>query len=199
MGSYIGSLSVIALVLFPFYFLIRFGYVKLCKPQTNLLRETALAIFVISMVALLALALQTDPSYYNLTTMMVTAKNRIYSGARINLVPFRMILAFLRNFSIITFMINIMGNILMFIPLGFFPPLLWPRWNSASRIFAIGLALPLFIETAQLFLGRSTDIDDIILNLLGVFCGYLLFKVADTFFPVFRNAFVSAPKITPAV
>lgn len=72
---------------------------------------------------------------------------------------------------------NILGNILMFVPLGFFVPLLWNRFRSKKRMVIFGAVISTLIECSQLFLIRCTDIDDVILNTLGTFCGYLIFEV----------------------
>jgi len=68
----------------------------------------------------------------------------------------------------------LLGNVVMFVPLGFFTALLWraPRWR---RALLIGFCVSLFIEVVQFFIGRSSDIDDVILNTLGALCGFWLF------------------------
>lgn len=83
---------------------------------------------------------------------------------------------------------NIAGNIIMFVPLGFFVALLWRGfvWN---RALAMGLGITGFIECWQILVGRHFDIDDIILNTLGVFCGYLLWKLLKKFAPRFARRF----------
>lgn len=70
--------------------------------------------------------------------------------------------------------VNFPGNIIMFMPVGFFGGLLSdePRWWKGT-LWAF--ALSLFIETAQLFVARGTDIDDLILNTLGGLAGHALF------------------------
>ena len=64
-----------------------------------------------------------------------------------------------------------LANTLIFTPLGFLPNLLWrPRWWKG---LAVGFCASLAIEFLQLFAGRSTDVDDLILNTLGAFTGGL--------------------------
>lgn len=71
--------------------------------------------------------------------------------------------------------INFIGNICMFVPIGFCVPLLW---NSMSlrKTALIGLASSLFIELCQILQVRGSDVDDLWLNTLGVVIGYVLFK-----------------------
>ncbi|MGM9663178.1 MAG: VanZ family protein [Oscillospiraceae bacterium] len=63
-----------------------------------------------------------------------------------------------------------LGNLLMFLPFGVLYPLCRPqrRWRDAALA---GLCLSLGIEILQPFLGRSFDINDLILNTLGAALG----------------------------
>ena len=76
--------------------------------------------------------------------------------------------------------IDILGyvlNILMLVPFGFFLPLMQRRFDSPLMVTIMGALFSLFIEMAQLFNYRVTDIDDVIMNTMGAFCGYLIFHV----------------------
>lgn len=81
-------------------------------------------------------------------------------------------------------------NILLFLPLGFLLPLLWPNYNRFWRILLFGAALSLLIEFSQLLNIRSTDIDDLLLNTLGALLGFLLFRLYRL---VFRRERKAAP------
>ena len=71
--------------------------------------------------------------------------------------------------------INLAGNVLIFAPLGVLPPLLWKRWRHLWTTVPLSAGASCLIEFLQLFLGRSVDVDDVILNTLGGLLGYLLF------------------------
>ena len=71
-------------------------------------------------------------------------------------------------------LVNACLNVLLFIPFGFFLPVLWKEFRSVKRIFAAGFTMTLFIEAAQIFTFRATDIDDIITNIAGTLIGYLI-------------------------
>lgn len=72
---------------------------------------------------------------------------------------------------------EVVMNIFMLIPVGFFLPALTER-VGLSRTVIIGFLLSVFIEGMQLISYRGfCEIDDIIHNTLGVICGYGLFKV----------------------
>ena len=83
---------------------------------------------------------------------------------------------------------NLAGNIVMFVPFGFFAALLW-RGYTWKRALLTGFCITAFVECWQLCVGRAFDIDDIILNTLGVFCGYLLWKLLQRFAPGFTRRF----------
>lgn len=67
---------------------------------------------------------------------------------------------------------NTLLNILLFVPLGFFLPLLWKEFQSLKRTVLCGLCLSLGIEILQIFTFRLTDIDDLITNTLGTLFGF---------------------------
>lgn len=69
-------------------------------------------------------------------------------------------------------LVNIIGNIAMFIPVGIVWPICFKELNTMKKTVLAGFGLTLFIELSQIFCdGRHTDIDDLILNTLGVVIG----------------------------
>ena len=82
----------------------------------------------------------------------------------------------------------LLGNIGMFVPVGFFTALLWrrPRWWKS---LVVGLLSSATIEFVQFFIGRSTDIDDVILNTAGALLGFWLFWLINLVFPGFMAGF----------
>lgn len=94
-----------------------------------------------------------------------------------NLIPFKVLFetyneVFINGY-INYFLINFIGNITIFMPIGFFIPLLWDISNK--KVILIGFLSSLFIELSQLFLIRGTDVDDLILNTLGTILGLLVY------------------------
>lgn len=72
-------------------------------------------------------------------------------------------------------MVNLVGNVLAFVPMGVLPPLLW-KWCRWPWGILPWVVIPTcVIEFCQLFTPRSTSVDDIILNACGVVLGYLFF------------------------
>ena len=101
---------------------------------------------------------------------------------RINLVPFKTIMTFVKEFdsmySTSQIMLNLFGNVCAFMPMALFLPFLFKRQNKAFQ-FVITLTLMILgIEFLQLITGSGRfDIDDLILNLFGAVLVYLLFKI----------------------
>ena len=69
--------------------------------------------------------------------------------------------------------VNIAGNLLIFMPIGFLAPYIWRRLDA--KCVLIGFLLSCFVEAVQLFTDRNSDYNDIILNTLGTVSGYLLY------------------------
>ncbi|SCY49198.1 VanZ like family protein [Lachnospiraceae bacterium XPB1003] len=67
---------------------------------------------------------------------------------------------------------NIIGNITMFIPVGIAWPVCFRRLDTIRKNIFAGAGVTLLIEVTQLFwLGRHTDVDDLILNTISVAIG----------------------------
>ena len=71
---------------------------------------------------------------------------------------------------------QLLGNVVLFVPLGWLLPAIWLRLRSVSSVIAIGAVISLAIEVSQLFIdGRWTSIDDVLLNSLGAAIGAAMF------------------------
>ncbi len=96
---------------------------------------------------------------------------------RYNLVPFREIERFWKyrkELGVHSFH-NLAGNILGFVPAGFFVPILWKNKRGFLFTVCITFQMSLLVEVLQLvFRVGSFDVDDLILNTLGGMLGYLL-------------------------
>lgn len=90
-------------------------------------------------------------------------------------------------------MFLMLANIGIFSPVGFFTALLWrrPRWWKS---LLAGLGTSVFIEFIQFFIGRSTDIDDVILNTAGALVGFWIFCLLRAVFPKCTEKFQCRPR-----
>ena len=158
------------------------GYVALRRPWRHRgPREWVLGAFVLYMLALLCLALEGD--YRPIPQMVRAARLRLSTGEGINLQPLYTVRTFFRYMGGEDFLVNIVGNTVLFIPWGLGLGLLWEKNRRPGRLLSLCLALPVAIETVQLFIGRRVDADDVILNFLGGLLGAALWYLCQKKLP----------------
>ena len=123
----------------------------------------------------------------NLTfSPLVLEIDRIFDF-RVNLIPFINMFDYDNRTHMF---LNIAGNMLMFVPTGILLPVLYKRMDNFLKVVGTGFLMSLAIEIMQLpFIARASDVDDLIMNTLGVITGYVLYML-------FRPAF--AGKKQPA-
>ncbi len=74
---------------------------------------------------------------------------------------------------------NLVGNVVLFLPFGVFLPTLFPKLRTFGRFSLMAVITILSVELLQLFTGLGAlDVDDVSLNLLGIFSGFLLWRFA---------------------
>lgn len=167
MKAYILRTILIALVTTPIYLIIRRPWHFKNK------REIALYAFVVYVICLFTFTL--EGTYLAPLEMISAGLERMRTGEYINLVPFRTISAFFRDSTADQFWINIISNVVIFIPWGVLLPTLWKGFRKPVNLVLMCLGVTVFIELYQLFIWRNTDIDDVILNFLGGIIGALIF------------------------
>lgn len=98
-----------------------------------------------------------------------------------NLVLFREISRFLKYRHILgasAVLINVVGNVAVFIPLGFALPILFERIHGFLQVSILSFATSLLAETLQLVLKVGCfDVDDLLLNTIGGCIGYLIYWI----------------------
>ncbi|MCX4328704.1 MAG: VanZ family protein [Lachnospiraceae bacterium] len=108
--------------------------------------------------------------------------NIVPAGRRtLNIIPFRVFtesweMGFIKKIS------QTFANIVMFMPLGFIFPV---AFKKARKLYTTTIYMALFsflIEFVQYFIGRSSDIDDFMLNTLGGISGYFIFFILSRVF-----------------
>lgn len=106
---------------------------------------------------------------------LVTSQDMAYGGT--NLVPFKEILRY--DLFSAAFIKQVLGNILLFMPLGYFATY-YCKLKGIVSITIISMLSSVTIEIVQHFIGRSVDIDDVILNVFGGIIGFLFYKLLST-------------------
>lgn len=163
MTEKLSQFALICLCALPLWLLIR-------KPwKRRVPREIALGMFVMYIVALLVMAL--EGNWTSPASMLASARERLSTMDGIRLTPFETVQQQLRTISTDESRTQLLGNTLLFMPWGFFLPLLWRRFRGFFRIALMCLLLTVFIESTQLFIGRTVDVDDLILNFVGSMVG----------------------------
>jgi glycopeptide antibiotics resistance protein len=118
---------------------------------------------------------------------LVELKDRIHTfssedARNYNLIPLANIKIQLTHISKWWALRQILGNIVPFMPFGFLLPIVYSKINSFFKVFITGILSILFIELFQLFTNvGSFDVDDILLNIVGIMCGYVVLIFAKYF------------------
>ena len=176
-SHYLNSMGGFMLLALPLWILLRTLWLMHKQQSPRWGRELLLALLVLYFIGLASQTL----TYYeaidltDLPALWARAGQRWENRFGINLTPGYTIRSMLEKGSHGQKVINLAGNVLIFAPLGFLPPLLWQRWRHLWAVVPLSAGVSCLIEFLQLFLGRSVDVDDVILNTLGGLLGYLLF------------------------
>ena len=113
-------------------------------------------------------------AYLVLLFQLVTSQD--LPGGGTNLMPFREILRY--DVGTKTFYKQVFGNILLFIPLGYFATS-YCKIKGLGTITLVSLLSSITIEVTQHYIGRTFDIDDIILNVVGGIVGFLIYTALN--------------------
>ena len=89
-----------------------------------------------------------------------------------NFIPFKEMFRY--DFGSRLFFKNVIGNMIMFLPYGFFIGY-FLKIEKNKTMLILTIITSFTIEFTQLKIGRVFDIDDIILNIIGGFAGYYLY------------------------
>lgn len=107
------------------------------------------------------------------------------SWASNNFIPFKEILRY--DITSRLFIKNVLGNMIMFLPFGFFVSYYLKPEKITLPLVLIVIA-SVSIEVVQLAIGRVFDVDDILLNILGGLIGYFIYDL-------FRKVVEPLPKV----
>lgn len=105
--------------------------------------------------------------YYLIGILTMTGIGKLKPFApRLVLIPF---------VDMISGPIDTILNVVLFVPLGFFTPLLYKKYNRISKIAFSGFLLSLAVELVQMFGRGATDVNDLITNTVGACLGYFVY------------------------
>ncbi len=166
----------------PFYVGFRFIFLKKKRKITSFKEELILGVFVLYLIGL---ASQTIVPNWNAGIVTDTGEPffDIYFTnelSHVNMLPFHTLYEyfFQTNTNVDEWnsvsLLNLTANVMLFLPLGFFVAFIWRKYHSIKKIIILGLSVTCLVEFIQYFIGRSSDIDDVLLNTFGTVIGYVL-------------------------
>ncbi|MBK0010316.1 VanZ family protein [Bacillus sp. S35] len=169
----------------PFYVGFRFIFLKKKRKITSFKKELILGVFVLYLIGL---ASQTIVPNWNAGIVTDTGEPffDVYFTnelSHVNIIPFHTLYEyfFQTNTNVDEWnsvsLLNLTANIMLFSPLGFFAALIWKKYHSVKKVITLGLSVTCLIEFIQYFIGRSSDIDDILLNTFGTVIGYVVLLI----------------------
>ena len=137
--------------------------------RINWKRETVLLLMYINLAVIIRF------TFFPMSRIDGRVQPLIYDAAtafpfRINLIPFVNLFDYDSKRDLL---LNVIGNTAMFIPSGIVLPIIYKKLNTFWKVVAAGAMMSLCIEIIQLpFSVRTSDVDDLMLNVLGVIVGY---------------------------
>ena len=94
------------------------------------------------------------------------------ASSGLNLVPFKEITRY--QIGTTQFFYNVIGNIVLFLPFGFFVSD-FVKAKKTHQILIVSILISLTAELIQFKIGRAFDIDDVLLNVTGAIIGFMLY------------------------
>ncbi|MDD3839476.1 MAG: VanZ family protein [Clostridia bacterium] len=146
--------------------------------KKKVLKTVVWIVFTIYMIILMKLILFKYPVCIASSVNWMDFKRRLMFA---NYIPFKTIYFYLVGEGINEGIakVNLLGNIIGFMPYGFLAPLLETDIKDYKKALKAGLFISLTFEVIQLITGLgSFDVDDLILNTLGTILGYAIFRFA---------------------
>lgn len=133
------------------------------------------------MIILLFVAIKIDQPFMD--RIYLHGVNRLEGLWNINLIPFKSIVMMITRIDEVWAIKNIIGNTVLFFPLGFLIPLAYDKFCTIKSVFLISFLFILGIEIFQFITMLGIfDIDDIFLNVSGSLIGYLIMLVYKKIF-----------------
>ncbi len=111
---------------------------------------------------------------YVLILFQVVTNQDVVSWSTNNFIPFREIFRYTLGSRL--FLKNVVGNVLLFLPYGFFASY-YLKEESPKLILFLTLIGSCVIEIVQMSIGRVFDVDDILLNTIGGLSGFYVYYI----------------------
>ena len=116
---------------------------------------------------------------YIFLLFQLLTKVEMNSNSGYNIIPFEEIFRYEVGSRL--FIYNVFGNIMAFVLFGLIVSC-YIKPKTVFPPFVISLLVSITVEFVQLNIGRSFDVDDVILNVIGGLFGYILYRIIDKIF-----------------
>lgn len=136
---------------------VRLAYIRKYQEEFILYKEVLMLAFIVYIMCLFH---------------VVTFQDVSWSSS--NFIPFKEMFRY--EFGSMMFLKNVIGNMIMFAPYGFFISY-YLKADKKSTIIYLSIIVSLTIEVTQLIIGRVFDVDDIMLNVFGGLAGLYIYKL----------------------
>lgn len=144
------------------------------KEHVKLIRIVSWGVFIVYLIALVY--------FLFFSEQMGRVPSDEYKYSLIPLREIRRYLVYWREIGIRNVMLNLLGNVVCFVPFGFVLPIISRNQRKGSRILLLSFLCSLLVELIQLVSKvGSCDVDDLILNTLGGMLGYFVFFASHRF------------------
>lgn len=162
------SMLGLAILYLPFYFILR--------KKITFLRQAAYFLFAVCIIVILAATV-----LETITFNIMDGKGIFAAERSFNIIPFKL---FTENWLMgeRKKLTQIIANIVMFAPLGCIFPIIFVKTRKLWKTTIYMALFSFFIEFIQYFIGRSADIDDLMLNTIGGMLGYFVFYIFSRLF-----------------
>lgn len=164
------AMAILAVCYLPVYFILR--------KKVALSRQVAYFLFIVCVVVIL-----TATCLLDIVLSLQNGERLFATEHYLNLKPFQCWIGDW-TMSVQKQYTQNVANMLMFVPLGFIFPVVFKKVRGFWRTTICMMLFSFLIEFVQYFIGRSADIDDLILNTVGGMLGFLVFCL---FSKVFKN------------
>jgi len=138
---------------------LRIAYIVKHKHKFCLYKELSMLIFILYVMCLFEIVTLQDNNY-----------------GLSNFIPFKEMFRYELGSRL--FIKNIIGNVLLFLPYGYFAA----DYLKSKKVYLptfLTFIVSMTIELVQLNIGRTFDIDDVILNTIGGVFGFLLYRLIE--------------------
>ncbi|HBI03399.1 MAG TPA: hypothetical protein DDY49_05150 [Paenibacillaceae bacterium] len=161
--------------------LLFFVIISLIK-KNKLINIFVSATFYIYLIALISITFFPIP----IDKAIINDYNNIGLHYSNNFIPFESIYKILSTNTVEVSAKQILGNLILLLPFGFYLPLIFKNGCSFWKAIILGLTFSVIIELIQFLISafinftyRITDVDDIILNTTGCILGFLVYKLSS--------------------